>query len=164
MFTRLGWGEVDLLVWAWLSSSHQIHLSPIAHSVRKRVGSFQGAGPVPHGEINPWHQSGGWYQPLFTGEDLPLHPWRSRRSRRNRDRGYCFHRVEAAHEEKRWVVVPLWHPQYLYNRDKFVRLMTLGLLGASDEATLLVHMDTEALIGADALGEFSKLRIGNFMG
>lgn len=30
--------------------------------------------------------------------------------------------------------------------------MTLGLLGASDEATLLEHMDAEALIGPDALG------------
>ncbi|MBB3237311.1 ABC-type proline/glycine betaine transport system substrate-binding protein [Phyllobacterium endophyticum] len=35
MFKRLGRGEVDMLVSAWLPWSHQIYLDPIADDVRK---------------------------------------------------------------------------------------------------------------------------------
>ena len=48
MFNRLGWGEVDLLVWARLPSSHHLYLSPIAHSVRKLTVLYS---PTASGEL-----------------------------------------------------------------------------------------------------------------
>ena len=74
----------------------------------------------------------------------------------------CFNRFEAAVREKRWVVVPLWHPQYLHNRYR-VRALDEpeGLLGGVDKATLIVRRDAESLIGSDALTELAGLHLGN---
>ncbi len=64
--------------------------------------------------------------------------------------------------EKRWVVVPLWHPQYLHNRYTIRALdEPKGLLGGVDQATLIVRRDAESLIGSDALAELAGLHLGN---
>jgi glycine betaine/proline transport system substrate-binding protein len=74
----------------------------------------------------------------------------------------CFGTFETAYREKRWVVIPLWHPQYLHNRYKIRALdEPLGMLGTRDEATLLVRKDAEAIVGPEALAELSDLHIGN---
>jgi glycine betaine/proline transport system substrate-binding protein len=74
----------------------------------------------------------------------------------------CFDRFELAVAERRWVIVPLWHPQHLHHR---YRIRTLreprGLLGGVDKATLIVRRDAEALLGQDALEELGSLHLGN---
>lgn len=74
----------------------------------------------------------------------------------------CFDRFEAVYKEKCWVVIPLWHPQYLHNRYDIRALEErLGVLGTRDGATRVVRKDAEALIGPDALAGVSTLHLGN---
>lgn len=74
----------------------------------------------------------------------------------------CFERFEAAVAEKAWVVVPLWHPQYLHARYTIRALEEpLDLLGDTDAATLIVRRDAEARVGAAALADLAALQLGN---
>lgn len=51
---------------------------------------------------------------------------------------------EQAVREERWLVVPLWHPQYLHHRSRILALHEpLGLLGGADDATMLIRRDAE---------------------
>jgi glycine betaine/proline transport system substrate-binding protein len=60
------------------------------------------------------------------------------------------------------VVIPLWHPQWLHHRYRIRALdEPKGLLGGRDQATLIVRLDAEALIGEDALAELAALHLGN---
>ncbi|MBY3165696.1 glycine/betaine ABC transporter substrate-binding protein [Rhizobium laguerreae] len=186
MFKRLGRGEVDILVSAWLPSSHQIYLDPIADGVRKLTVLY-----------SPYCI---WGVPDFVPveavasvSDLLEEPALTRMERKIQGinpgagisrfsqemisryglgrAGYhfetgteadCFDTFETAYKEKRWVVIPLWHPQYLHNRYKIRALdEPLGLLGSRDEATLLVRKDAELIVGPEALAELSDLHIGN---
>ena len=68
----------------------------------------------------------------------------------------------SAVREGRWIVVPLWHPQFLQARYRIRALEEpLGLLGGVDHATLLVRRDAEERIGEAALDELSRLHLGN---
>ncbi|WP_084738062.1 glycine betaine ABC transporter substrate-binding protein [Cystobacter ferrugineus] len=50
--------------------------------------------------------------------------------------------LEAAVAEKRWVVIPLWHPQFLHHRYTIRALAEpKGLLGGVDQATLVIRRD-----------------------
>ncbi|WP_371747290.1 glycine betaine ABC transporter substrate-binding protein [Acuticoccus sp. I52.16.1] len=74
----------------------------------------------------------------------------------------CFGRYERAVAERRWVVVPLWHPQWLNHRYRIRELEEpRGLLGGNDAATLIVRKDAEALIGEATLSRLSHLTLGN---
>ena len=185
MFARLGRGEVDILVSAWLPASHGAYLAPFEADVRKlgilyEPYCFWG---VPH------------YVPdaISSVADL-LGPMALRRMERLiqginpgagisrfskaivaayelEGAGYhfetgteadCFGRYERAVAERRWVVVPLWHPQWLNHRYRIRELEEpRGLLGGRDEATLVVRRDAEALIGEPALARLSGLTLGN---
>ena len=52
----------------------------------------------------------------------------------------CIGRFVTAVAERRWVVIPFWHPQALHARHRIRRLQDPKLvLGATDNATLLVR-------------------------
>jgi Substrate binding domain of ABC-type glycine betaine transport system len=62
----------------------------------------------------------------------------------------------------RWIIVPLWHPQFLHARYRIRTLEEpLGLLGGVDQATLLVRHDAEERIGRAALDELARLHLRN---
>lgn len=64
--------------------------------------------------------------------------------------------------EGRWVIIPLWHPQFLNNRYNIRALHEpKGLLGGKDEATLIVRKDAKEKIGKTTLHALSELYIGN---
>jgi len=74
----------------------------------------------------------------------------------------CFGRFIDAHAEKRWIVVPLWHPQWLHNRYTIRALREpKGLLGGKDEATLIGRNSSLPSIAPDALQEIRQLYLGN---
>ncbi len=74
----------------------------------------------------------------------------------------CFDRYEAAVAQGRWVVVPLWHPQFLHHRYRIRALKEpKGLLVTQDEATLVVRKEARQRIGTAALKVLSQLYIGN---
>ena len=186
MFARLGRGEVDVMVSAWLPASHQVYFDPIADRLREVCVLYE-----------PFCI---WGVPDFVPEadvasvaDLLREPALSRMERLIQGinpgagisrfsraivdsyglgaAGYhfetgteaaCFDRFEQARAEGRWVVVPLWHPQYLHARHRIRALdEPRGLLGGADRATLVVRRDAEARIGPAALDALSRLRLGN---
>lgn len=186
MFRLLGSGAVDILVSAWLPSSHGAYLAPIEDQVRKVTILYE-----------PYCI---WGVPEHVPEDsvtciadLLKAPARERMERliqginpgagisrfsaamveryRLAEAGYhfqpgteaeCFSRFEDAVRDGRWVILPLWHPQFLHARYRIRALKEpLGLLGGVDQATLLVRRDAEERIGGAALEELSRLHLGN---
>jgi glycine betaine/proline transport system substrate-binding protein len=74
----------------------------------------------------------------------------------------CFGRFEDAVAEGRWVVIPLWHQQWLHHRYRIREVREpKGLLGGTDRATLIIRKDAEQRVGAAALGELRTLHLGN---
>jgi glycine betaine/proline transport system substrate-binding protein len=186
MFHRLGRAEVDVLVSAWLPASHSKYLGPIEDQVRKvsvlyepyciwgvpefvpkeDVGSVADLLRPPALKrmerliqgINSGAGISRFSQAIVTEYGLGAAGYEFRTG----GEADCFDRFEAAVQEKQWVIVPLWHPQYLHNRYR-VRALDepKGLLGGVDQATLIVRRDAEPLIGSDALAELAELHLGN---
>lgn len=185
MFARLGRGEVDVLVSAWLPSSHGAYLAPFEADVRKlgilyEPFCFWG---VPHyvpdaissvadllgpmalrrmdrliQGINPGAGISRFSKAIVAAYALDAAGYHFETG----TEAECFGRFEKAVAERRWVVVPLWHPQWLNHRYKIRALLEpRGLLGGRDEATLIVRKEAEALIGESALAGLARLSLGN---
>lgn len=185
MFEALGNSEVDVLVAGWLPWSHGGYLAPMADKVRKvgvlyepypiwgvpeyvpaEVASIadllgplalanmdrliQGMAPgagisemSPRAVIEYGLDSAGYHFQNGTEDD-------------------CIARFVDAVAREQWVVMPFWHPQALHARFRIRRLQDPKLvLGATDNATLLVLRESEDLIGEAALADLAALYIGN---
>ncbi|WNW12761.1 glycine betaine ABC transporter substrate-binding protein [Pseudomonas sp. DTU_2021_1001937_2_SI_NGA_ILE_001] len=74
----------------------------------------------------------------------------------------CFNRFEASYARNEWFVVPLWHPQYLHHSYSIRALdEPLGLLGGTDEATLIATREQVQSMPEPLLAELAALRPGN---
>ena len=74
----------------------------------------------------------------------------------------CVHAFERAVAERRWVVVPLWHPQYLHRTHRIRALADPeGLLRGRDAATLLLRRDSAALLPPSVLSRLTRMTLGN---
>lgn len=186
MFLRIGRGEVDMLVSAWLPASHGAYLAPFETDVRKITVLYEPyciwgvPDYVPQAAVGSVadllkEPALGRMDRLIQGINPGAGISRFSRAIVEHyglaDAGYrfetgseadCFDRFEAAHRAGSWVVVPLWHPQYLHARYRIRALEEpKGLLGGIDQATLIVRRDAEAAIGADVVDELSRLHLGN---
>ncbi len=185
MFRRMGRAEIDVLVSAWLPASHGAYLAPFENDVRKVTVLYEpyciwGVPDYVPDEVASvsdllrepaLSRMGRLIQGINPGAGI------SRFSRTIvehyglADAGYhfetgteaqCFDRFEAAVAEGRWVVLPLWHPQYLHARHRIRELAEpAGLLGGTDQATVIVRRDCEERVGAAALAELGGLTLGN---
>ena len=186
MFELLGRGEVDLLVSAWLPASHARYLAPheaitqrlgvlyrpyciwgvpdyvpedavrtvsdlladavLARMERRIQGINPGAGisRFSAGMVREYGLDRAGYH-FETGSEAD-----------------CFDGYERAVAVGRWVVVPLWHPQYLHHRYRIRALEEpKGLLGGTDDATLIVRRDAMPLIRPDTRATLQALSLGN---
>jgi glycine betaine/proline transport system substrate-binding protein len=186
MFRRLGRGEIDVLVSAWLPASHGAYLAPIEAQVRKltmlyepyciwgvpdyvprlQVASVSDLLRPPALEtmerliqgINPGAGISRFSKEIISAYGLAEAGYHFETG----SEADCFDRFEAAVADNRWVVIPLWHPQYLHHRYRIRALEEpKELLGGVDQATLLVRRDAEGLIGDDALAALADLHLGN---
>lgn len=186
MFRKLGAGDVDVLVSAWLPSSHGAYLAPIEDQVRKvtvlyepyciwgvpdhvpedAVASVTDLLRPPAMErmerliqgINPGAGISRFSASIVERYDLGKAGYHFRPGTEEE----CFGRFESAARDGRWVIIPLWHPQFLHARYRIRALEEpLGLLGGVDQATLLVRRDAEDRIGRAALDDLSQLHLGN---
>ncbi len=75
----------------------------------------------------------------------------------------CVNAFEQAVAEKRWVVAPLWHPQFLHKKYKIRELTDPeGLLGEKDRAVLLARQDKLAkLFSTDEIKQLEGIRLSN---
>jgi glycine betaine/proline transport system substrate-binding protein len=186
MFRRMGRGEIDMLVSAWLPASHGGYLEPFEEDVRKitvlyepyciwGVPSYVPETVVatvsdllrPHAldrmdrliqGINPGAGISRFSEAIVEQYGLAAAGYHFETG----TEAECFDRFEAAVAEKRWVIIPLWHPQYLHARYEIRALAEpRGLLGGTDQATLIVRKDAEEKVGTTALDELSKMHLGN---
>lgn len=185
MFQRMRRGEIDMLVSAWLPASHGAYLKPFEHEVRKVTVLYEpyciwgvpdcvpadvaGVADLLKPDVSSRMEK--LIQGINAGAGI------SRFSKAIVEQyglaaaGYhfetgseqeCFGRFEQAVANGRWIVVPLWHPQALHHRHRIRSLdEPRGLLGGTDQATLIVRRDAEARIGEPALTDLSRLTIGN---
>ncbi|MEM9388505.1 MAG: glycine betaine ABC transporter substrate-binding protein [Pseudomonadota bacterium] len=185
-FEMLGAGEIDLLASAWLPSSHEVYLNPMLDQVEKLTVLYEPfciwgvPESVPESDvssvedllrepalarmerliqgINPGAGISRFSEEVIVAYGLGDAGYEFRSGTEEE----CFDRFEEAVEEERWVVVPLWHPQFLHNRYAIRALSEpKGLLGTQDDATLIVRKDAKSRIGDAALKALSQLHIGN---
>lgn len=185
MFAALTAGEVDILVSAWLPASHGKYLAPIEDQVRKLTVLYHPYciwGVPEHVPqcavatiadllkpdvlermdrriqgINPGAGISRFSQAIVQEYGLAAAAYHFEPG----TEADCFDRFERATVDGDWIVVPLWHPQYLHNRYRIRPLEEpKGLLGGKDDATLIVRSDAIAKIGP-AIDELSALYLGN---
>ena len=74
----------------------------------------------------------------------------------------CFGTFERAIQDERWIVVPLWKPQFLHHRYSIRELQEpKGLLGSVDRAVLLLREDKQSLFSKNELATLDSLRFSN---
>ena len=74
----------------------------------------------------------------------------------------CVRAFEHAVTEQRWVVVPLWHPQYLHETHRIRALADPeDLLRGKDAATLVLRRDAAALLPPTVLARLARMTLGN---
>lgn len=74
----------------------------------------------------------------------------------------CFCAFENAVENNKWVIVPLWKPQFLHYRYNIREINEpKGLLGIVDRAVLLLRNDKKALFNEKQLATLDSLRFSN---
>ena len=74
----------------------------------------------------------------------------------------CFSAFEEAVEKKQWIVVPLWKPQFLHYKYKIREIQEpKGLLGIVDKAVLLLPEDKKSLFTEKQLETLDSLRFSN---
>jgi glycine betaine/proline transport system substrate-binding protein len=185
MFEALGRGEIDVLVAGWLPWSHGRYFSPMADKVRM-VGVLYEPYPiwgVPDYVPAEVASISDLLEPLALAhmdrriQGMAPGAGISEMSPRaiieygldsagyhfeNGTEDACIGRFVDAVARREWVVLPFWHPQALHARFRIRRLQDPKLvLGATDNATLLVLRSSEGLIGDDALADLAAMYIGN---
>lgn len=185
MFAALGRGEIDVLVAAWLPWSHGPYLAPIEDQVRKVAVLYE---PYPIWGVPDYvpaevasipdllaplalERMERLIQGMAPGAGISEMSPRAVTTYGLAAAGYhfengteddCIGRFVDAVAERRWVVMPFWHPQALHKRFRIRRLQDPALvLGATDNATVLVRRDAEPLIGEAALADVARLYLGN---
>ncbi|KZB61475.1 glycine betaine ABC transporter substrate-binding protein [Thalassospira sp. MCCC 1A02491] len=186
MFELLKNDEIDLLVSAWLPASHDLYLRPIADKVTKltvlyepyciwgvpdyvselevrsvddlkKPASLDRMDKLIQG-INPGAGISRFSEKMIDSYGLRQFGYRFNAG----SEADCFDRFEQFYAAQRWLVIPLWHPQYLHNRYKIRALEEpQGLLGGSDQATLVVRNAAKDKIGHSALKALSAMYLGN---
>ncbi|MFJ1709618.1 glycine betaine ABC transporter substrate-binding protein [Kitasatospora sp. NPDC088346] len=185
LFRRQAGGGIDVLVCAWLPSSHDTYLSAYRDQVRILAPYYR---PYCLWAVPP-------YVPVMVSKVADLaRPEVAARMTRTVDginpgagisrfsaaviggygldrAGYRFvpgteagftARVERGIARQEWFVIPLWRPQYL-NRSHGLRPLTepRGLLGTVDTASPVVRRDALRRIHPEAVARMDTLYLGN---
>jgi glycine betaine/proline transport system substrate-binding protein len=187
MFEAQGRGEVDVLVAGWLPWSHGRYFDRIAADVRMVAVLYE---PYPIWGVPDYvpaevatiadllespavDDMERLIQGMAPGAGISEMSPRAIEAYGLASAGYhfengtedqCISRFIDAVGERRWVVIPFWHPQALHKRFRIRRLQDpKTILGATDNATVLVHRRSEDLIGPAALTDLAALYLGNPM-
>lgn len=186
MFKLLHAGEVDLVSSAWLPASHGAYLAPSLDGVEKLTVLYEPyclwgvPDYVPEdmlasvddlkklevlsrmdkviAGINPGAGISRFSSAMIDAYGLGDHGYRFEPG----TEASCFGKFEAAVANKRWLVIPLWSPQYLHH-DYRIRALRepKGLLGGQDQATLVARKAILPAIAPAALERLRVLYLGN---
>jgi glycine betaine/proline transport system substrate-binding protein len=186
MFRRYGAGDVDMLVSAWLPASHGGYLAPFTDRTRLLgvlyrpyciwgvpdyvpIDQVASVADLARPEIAA--KMGHLIQGINPGAGISRFSREIIKQYGLAEAGYhfengseadCFTRYEKSVERGEWIVVPLWHPQFLHHRFNIRELEEpKGLLGGQDDATLIVSNEMAAAMTPELLDELSRLSLGN---
>jgi glycine betaine/proline transport system substrate-binding protein len=185
-FERFAAGEGDLLCAAWLPGSHGVYLDPIEQQVERLGVLYEPyaiwAVPdyVPVEEVSVLSDLAkpavaARMQKLIQGIGPGAGISRFSREIVERYRldelGYhfengtlaqCIQAFETAAQSGSWVVVPLWHPQFLHRSWKLRELEDpLGLLRGKDQATLIGRKASLEKLPTAAVEDLKIMSLGN---
>ncbi|MEM6737655.1 MAG: glycine betaine ABC transporter substrate-binding protein [Bacteroidota bacterium] len=74
----------------------------------------------------------------------------------------CFESFEHAVENKEWIIVPLWKPQFLHYKYTIRELKEpKGLLGTVDKAVLLLREDKKFIFSQAQLDQLDAIQFSN---
>ena len=186
IFEMFGRGEIDLVASAWLPGSHGTYVAPLGGELvelgvlyepyaiwgvpdyvpadevasladlarpevaRRMTKLVQGIGP-------------GAGISRFSREIIARYGLdRQGYEFRNGSLHDCVGAFERAVSERRWAVVPLWHPQYLHKAHRIRALEDPeGLLRGRDAATLVLRRDAADLLPPAVLARLRRMTLGN---
>jgi glycine betaine/proline transport system substrate-binding protein len=185
-FELLKNGAADMLCSAWLPSSHGVYFEAIANrfeklSVLYRPYALWGVPDyIPTDVVRSIHdlrrpevasQMTKLIQGIGPGAGISRFSREIIEQYRLGENGYAFRNgtlddcvgaFEAAIRERRWIVTPLWRPQFLHEKHVIRELEDpLKLLGQTDDATLIVRKDLLSTLPHEAVEELRRMRIGN---
>lgn len=186
MFKLLHDGEVDIVSSAWLPASHGGYLAPSLDAVEKLTVLYEPyclwgvPDYVPEdvlasvddlkkpevlarmdrtiAGINPGAGISRFSAAMIDAYGLRAHGYRFAPG----SEVSSFGKFVQAVQDKRWLVLPLWSPQYLHH-DHRIRALAepQGLLGGQDAATLVARKAALPTIAPEALAQLRALYLGN---
>ncbi|WP_323144382.1 glycine betaine ABC transporter substrate-binding protein [Massilia phyllosphaerae] len=186
MFQRLQAGEVDIVASAWLPTSHGEYLAPLQKKVEKLAVLYEPyciwgvPDYIPQDVlasvedlkkpevlanidkfidgINAGAGISRFSSAMIDAYGLDRYGYRFYAG----SEASSFTKFKRAVANKRWLVIPLWHPQYLHH-DYRIRALEepKGLLGGTDQATLVARKGVLPKIAPSALAELRILHLGN---
>lgn len=186
MFEMLGRDEVDVMASAWLPASHEKYLAPIREQLRELTVLYQpyciwGVPDYVPAEvlssvddlrkpevlarmrrtiqgINPGAGISRFSAAMVEAYGLSQYGYHFRSGTEEE----CFGTYERAVMAGDWLVIPLWHPQFLHARHRIRALLEpRGMLGGQDAATLLVRRDAEWKMAPATIRALEELYLGN---
>lgn len=186
MFKRYGAREADMLVSAWLPGSHDAYLKPYADDthylgvlyepyciwgVPEYVPEDQVASVADLRNREVAERMEKRIQGINPGAGISRFSAEIVREYALDALGYhfetgsedvCYRRFEQAVERQAWIVLPLWHPQFLHARHRIRELREpRGLLRGRDRATLIAHKDFMRQLAPDLVETLALLHLGN---
>jgi len=186
IYERLGTGEIDMAVSAWLPGSHGAFIKPYENELLKLGILYEPytiwgvPDYVPESDlaavedllkpevsakmikvvqgIGPGAGISRFSREIFAQYGLEAAGYEFR----NGSLDDCVAAFERAVAHKRWVVVPLWHPQFLHNVYKIRALREpRGLLRGRDQATLVLRKNAAGLLPERTIRTLRGVSLGN---
>jgi len=188
-FERLRSEEIDMIASAWLPSSHGVYKERVEEMVGTRelglhyepYALWGVPDYIPESEVatvidllkaSVKTKMTPIIQGIGAGAGITRFSIKMMDEYKLNDAGYrfltgtqaeCVAAFENAVAEKRWVVVPLWHPQFLHNKYKIRELKDpKKLLGGKDRAVLLAREDKlNQLFSKDEINRLDNIKLSN---
>lgn len=187
-FEKLKSGDIDMLASAWLPSSHGIYKSDIEEKVEllelglhyKPYAHWGVPDYIPESSISEVKdllkpdvvsRMNNTIQGINPGAGITRFSIKMMETYGLNNAGYtfytgseedCFNAFEHAVENKEWVIVPLWKPQFLHHKYNIREISEPeGLLGIVDRAVLLLRQDKSINFTQEQLETLDALKFSN---
>ncbi|MEL7037243.1 MAG: glycine betaine ABC transporter substrate-binding protein [Cyanobacteria bacterium J06592_8] len=187
-FKKLKAGDIDMLTSAWLPSSHGVYKSEVEETIPlielglhyEPYALWGVPDYVPVEEISEVsdllkpeiiQKMKSTIQGINPGAGISRFSIKMMDEYGLNEAGYifltgteedCFGTFEQAVENKNWIVVPLWKPQFLHYRYNIRELKDpKGLLGTVDRAVLLLRQNRASLFTKEEHHTLDTLRFSN---
>jgi glycine betaine/proline transport system substrate-binding protein len=187
MYTALANNRIDVFATAWLPQTHAVHFSMVSDKVEAIGEIYPGhmlwgvPDYVPESEVKTVDDlrrktvSGQMTKTLHSIGEAAALTQSSRQIVREQgleEAGFsvvtgteqsCFAAFEAAVDAKRWVVAPLWHPNFLHGKYRIRELTGLNkYFEVGDTARFLVSKEAiRSKLSAEAMGVLGRININS---